>query len=138
VTRAARAAAEPWIWLAALIAFADFSAESDLGDRTNHWPTIEILRNVDRMKNMHVTWRSSSSSRRSSFIPWARRFASPGLWFFLRSREGERLPLSRMDVFFPSRRVFDFSRAHLLPGADLSHAIRGRRRGDRGMDRKQR
>jgi len=42
-----------WIWLGALISFLIFLPNL-IWEIRNHWPTVEILQNVDRIKNAHV------------------------------------------------------------------------------------
>ena len=78
----------PWIWLGACIAFLIFLPNL-LWEMGNHWPTIEILRNVDRMKNAHVTWAQFIIQQAFLVHPVAAPICIVGLWFFLRSRKGE-------------------------------------------------
>jgi len=78
----------PWIWLGAFIAFLIFIPNL-LWEIENHWPTIEILRNVDRMKNAHVTWVQFIVQQAFLVHPLGAPICIAGLWFFLRSREGQ-------------------------------------------------
>src|ERR1700674_1040073 len=78
----------PWIWLGAFIAFL-ISLPNFLWEIGNNWPTIEILRNVDRMKNAHVTWAQFTAQQAFLVHPLGAPICIAGLWFFLRSREGE-------------------------------------------------
>jgi hypothetical protein len=78
----------PWIWLGAFIAFLIFLPNL-FWEIRNHWPTIEILRNVDQMKNAHVTWLQFIAQQAFLVHPVAAPICIAGLWFFLRSREGE-------------------------------------------------
>jgi hypothetical protein len=78
----------PWIWLGAFIAFLIFLPNL-LWEIGNHWPTIEILRNVDRMKNAHVTWLQFIVQQAFLVHPLGAPICIAGLWFFLRSRQGQ-------------------------------------------------
>jgi hypothetical protein len=78
----------PWIWLGAGIAFLIF-LPNFLWEIRNHWPTIEILRNVDQMKNAHVTWLQFIAQQAFLVHPLGAPICIAGLWFFLRSRQGE-------------------------------------------------
>jgi hypothetical protein len=78
----------PWIWLGACIALL-ISLPNFVWEFTNHWPTIEILRNVDRIKNTHVTWVQFIVQQAFLVHPVAAPICVAGLWFFLRSREGQ-------------------------------------------------
>jgi Dolichyl-phosphate-mannose-protein mannosyltransferase len=78
----------PWIWLGAFISFLIF-LPNFIWEARNHWPTIEILRNVDRMKNVHVTWVQFIVQQAFLVHPLGAPICIAGLWFFLRSREGE-------------------------------------------------
>ncbi len=77
-----------WIWLGALIAFLIF-LPNFVWEYANHGPTIEILRNVDRMKNAHVTWVQFIVQQAFLVHPVAAPICIAGLWFFLRSHRGE-------------------------------------------------
>ncbi len=55
----------------------------------NDWPTIEILRNVDRIKNVHVSWLEFITQQAFLVHPLGAPICLAGLWYFLRSREGE-------------------------------------------------
>ena len=50
VTRQRSLLREPWIWMGGVLAFA-ISLPNLIWEMNNHWPTIEILRNVDHAKN---------------------------------------------------------------------------------------
>jgi hypothetical protein len=78
----------PTIWLGAFISFLIF-LPNFLWEIANHWPTIEILQNVDRMKNAHVTWLQFIAQQAFLVHPLGAPICIAGLWFFLRSREGE-------------------------------------------------
>jgi len=88
VTRQRMLLRTPWIWLGAFIAFLIFLPNL-LWEAGNHWPTIEILRNVDRIKNAHVTWLEFIAQQAFLVHPLAAPICIAGLWFFLRSRQGE-------------------------------------------------
>ena len=77
----------PWIWLGACIASLIF-LPNFLWEMRNHWPTIEILRNVDRTKNAHVTWGQFIIQQAFLVHPVAAPICVAGLWFFLSSRQG--------------------------------------------------
>src|SRR5579863_3458474 len=78
----------PWIWTGGLIAFLIFLPNL-LWEIGNHWPTIEILRNADRLKNAHVTWLQFIAQQAFLVHPLGAPICIAGLWFFLRSREGQ-------------------------------------------------
>jgi hypothetical protein len=78
----------PWIWLGALISFVIFLPNL-IWEYRNHWPTIEILRNVDQMKNAPVTWLQFIAQQAFLVHPVAAPICIAGLWFFLRMRRGE-------------------------------------------------
>jgi hypothetical protein len=78
----------PWIWLGACIAFLIFLPNL-LWEIRNHLPTVEILRNVDRMKNAHVTWAQFIIQQAFLVHPVAAPICILGLWFFLIGRRGE-------------------------------------------------
>ncbi len=56
---------------------------------TNHWPTIEILRNVDQIKNAHVPWLEFIVQQAFLVHPLGAPICLAGLWYFLCSRKGE-------------------------------------------------
>jgi len=89
VTRQRALLRSPWIWLGAFIAFLIFLPNL-LWEAGNHWPTIEILRNVDRIKNAHVTWLEFIAQQAFLVHPLGAPICIAGLWFFLRGRQGER------------------------------------------------
>src|ERR1700674_4232334 len=78
----------PWIWLGAFISFLIF-LPNFLWEARNYWPTIEILQNVDRVKNMHVTWAQFIIQQTFLVHPLGAPIVIVGLWFFLSSRDGE-------------------------------------------------
>jgi Dolichyl-phosphate-mannose-protein mannosyltransferase len=88
VTRQRAMLRTPWIWLGACIAFLIFLPNL-LWEIANHFPTIEILRNVDQTKNAHVTWPQFIVQQAFLVHPVAAPICIVGLWFFLRSRRGE-------------------------------------------------
>jgi hypothetical protein len=59
-----------------------------LWEIANHWPTIEILRNVDRIKNAHVSWLEFIVQQAFLVHPLGAPICIAGLWFLLRGREG--------------------------------------------------
>jgi hypothetical protein len=87
-TRARNMFRSPRIWLGACISFLIFLPNL-LWEITNHWPTIEILRNVDRVKNEHVTWLQFIAQQAFLVHPLGAPICIAGLWFFLRSRQGQ-------------------------------------------------
>jgi hypothetical protein len=76
------------IWLGAFISFLIF-LPNFLWEARNDWPTIEILRNADRMKNMPLTWAQFIVQQTFLVHPLGAPICIAGLWFFFRSREGE-------------------------------------------------
>jgi len=78
----------PWIWVGALISFLIF-LPNFLWEARNHWPTIEILRNVDQMKNAHVTWGQFIVQQSFLVHPLGAPICLVGLWFFLRSSKSQ-------------------------------------------------
>jgi hypothetical protein len=78
----------PWIWFGAFLSVLIF-LPNFLWEARNHWPTIEILQNVDRMKNMHITWAQFIGQQSFLVHPLGAPICLAGLWFFLRSREGQ-------------------------------------------------
>jgi Dolichyl-phosphate-mannose-protein mannosyltransferase len=76
-----------WIWLGGLIAFLLFLPNL-IWEIQNNWPTIEILRNVDRMKNSHISWLTFISQQALLVHPLGTPICLAGLWFFLLSRKG--------------------------------------------------
>ncbi len=87
VTRQRSLLRTPWIWLSACLSFLIFLPNL-LWEITNHWPTIEILRNVDRIKNAHVTWLEFTDQQAFLVHPLGAPICVAGLWFFLGSRQG--------------------------------------------------
>jgi hypothetical protein len=88
VTRQRRLLREPRIWAGGLIAFAIFLPNL-IWESANHWPTIEILQNVDRIKNAHVSWLEFIVQQAFLVHPLGAPICVAGLWYFLRSRAGE-------------------------------------------------
>ena len=89
VTRRRALLRSPWIWFGALISFLIFLPNL-IWEINNHWPTIEILRNVDQVKNEHVTWLEFVAQQAFLVHPLGAPICLVGLWFFLTSRRGER------------------------------------------------
>jgi len=87
VTRQRSQLRTPWIWLGAGVSFLIFLPNL-LWESANRWPTIEILRNVDQIKNAHVTWLEFIGQQAFLVHPLGAPICLAGLWFFLRSREG--------------------------------------------------
>jgi len=87
VTRERAALRSPWIWLGALISLLIFLPNL-VWEEAHGWPTIEILRNVDRIKNAHVTWLEFIAQQAFLVHPLAAPICIAGLWFFLRTRQG--------------------------------------------------
>src|SRR3984957_5823844 len=99
VTRQRAMLRTPWIWLGAGIAFLIF-LPNFLWEYRNHWPTIEILRNVDRIKNTHVSWAQFIIQQAFLVHPVAAPICVCGLWFFLRSRKGGEFRFLGWTYFF--------------------------------------
>ena len=78
----------PWIWSGGLIALAIFLPNL-LWEIRNHFPTIEILRNVARMKNAHVPWYSFIAQQALLVHPLGAPICLFGLWYFFVSEKGE-------------------------------------------------
>jgi hypothetical protein len=89
----------PWIWLGAFISFLIFFPNF-LWEIANDWPTIEILRNVDRMKNAHVTWLQFIAQQAFLVHPLGAPICIAGLWFFLHSRLGQPFRFLGWTYFF--------------------------------------
>ena len=86
-TRQRRLLQNVWIWAGALIAVALFLPNM-LWEIHNHWPTPEILRNVDQYKNAHVSWLGFIGQQALLIHPLATPICLAGLWYFLWSRQG--------------------------------------------------
>ena len=86
-TRQRRLLQNVWIWAGALIAVALFLPNL-LWEIHNHWPTPEILRNVDQYKNAHVSWLGFIGQQALLIHPLATPICLAGLWYFLWSRQG--------------------------------------------------
>jgi hypothetical protein len=87
VTRQRRLLQNVWIWAGALLAFLIFLPNL-LWEVENHWPTPEILQNVDHYKNAHVSWLGFIGQQALLVHPLATPICLAGLWYFLWSREG--------------------------------------------------
>ncbi len=87
VTRQRGLLRSPWIWFGAFLSFLIFLPNL-LWEWNYHWPTIEILRNVDQMKNAHVTWVQFIVQQAFLVHPLGAPICVAGLWFFLGSRQG--------------------------------------------------
>jgi hypothetical protein len=79
-----------WAWLGALVAMLIFLPNL-LWEIRNHFPTIEILQNVDRVKNMHVSWAQFLLQQAFLVHPLGAPICVAGLWFFLGSRAGREV-----------------------------------------------
>ena len=88
VTRQRRLLRDPWIWAGALVAFLIFLPNA-IWEIRNHLPTLEILRNVDRVKNAHVSWLTFIAQQALLVHPIGTPICVAGLWFFLFSRNAE-------------------------------------------------
>ena len=99
VSRQRRMLRTPWIWLGAFIAFLIFLPNL-LWEIANGVPTIEILRNVDLMKNAHVTWAQFVIEQTFLVHPLGAPICVAGLWFFLRSPQGEAFRFLGWTYFF--------------------------------------
>src|SRR3984893_186073 len=87
VTRQRRLLQNVWIWAGALLAFLIFLPNL-LWEIENHWPTPEILRNLDHYKNAHVSWLAFIGQQALLVHPLATPICLAGLWYFLGSRAG--------------------------------------------------
>jgi hypothetical protein len=87
VSRQRRLLQNAWIWAGALIAGALFLPNL-VWEIHNHWPTPEILRNVDQYKNAHVSWLGFIGQQALLIHPLATPICLAGLWYFLWSRQG--------------------------------------------------
>src|SRR5713226_5608421 len=87
VTRQRRLLQNAWIWTGALIALALFLPNL-VWEIDNHWPTPEILRNVDQYKNAHHSWLGFIGQQALLVHPLATPICLAGLWYFLWSRQG--------------------------------------------------
>jgi 4-amino-4-deoxy-L-arabinose transferase-like glycosyltransferase len=88
VTRQWRLLRGVWIWAGGLIAFAMFLPNL-LWEIENHFPTLEILRNVDHYKNVPVSWLGFIAQQALLVHPLAAPICLAGLWYFLCSRAGK-------------------------------------------------
>ena len=96
----------------------DFPAPICLREIANRFPTIEILRHVDRMKQRPCTCCSSSAQQGFLVHPVkARRFASWGSGFFCAAVEAKRFLFSGMDVFIfaVGRAVDSYAGVFIIP-----------------------
>jgi len=80
VTGQRRLLRDSWIWVGGLIAFAIFLPNL-VWELRNHWPTIEILQNVDRIKNAHVSWLEFIVQQAFLVHPVAAPICVAGLWY---------------------------------------------------------
>ena len=87
ITRQRQQLRSPWIWLGGIIAFLIFLPNL-IWEYENHWPTIEILRNVDVAKNAHVSWLAFIAQQAFLVHPLGAPICLAGLWYFLIGREG--------------------------------------------------
>ena len=92
----------PWIWLGAFCISSLIFLPNFLWEIANDWPTIEILRNVDRVKNAHVTSLQFIAQQAFLVHPLGAPICIAGLWFFLRSREGAAFRFLGWTYFFSS------------------------------------
>ncbi len=88
VTQQRRLLRSPWIWFGGVLSFA-IALPNFIWEMTNHWPTIEILRNVDSIKNAHVSWPAFIGEQAFLVHPLGAPICLAGLWYFLRSRDGK-------------------------------------------------
>jgi hypothetical protein len=89
MTRERRHLREPWIWAGAAIASLIFLPNL-VWEYENHWPTIEILRNVDAAKNAHISWLAFVAQQAFLVHPLGAPICLAGLWYFVISKEGAR------------------------------------------------
>jgi len=87
ITRQRRLLQNAWIWAGAIVALLIFLPNL-LWEIQNHWPTPEILRNVDQYKNAHVSWLGFIGQQALLIHPLATPICLAGLWYFLGSRQG--------------------------------------------------
>jgi 4-amino-4-deoxy-L-arabinose transferase-like glycosyltransferase len=87
ITRQRRLLQNAWIWAGASVALLIFLPNL-LWEIENHWPTPEILRNVDQYKNAHVSWLGFIGQQALLIHPLATPICLAGLWYFLGSRQG--------------------------------------------------
>ncbi len=79
---------EKWIWLGGLIAFLIFLPNL-VWEIRNEWPTIEILRNVARVKNAPVTPLEFTWQQALLVHPLGAPICLAGLYFFQRAKDGK-------------------------------------------------
>jgi hypothetical protein len=82
-----RLLAGKWIWAGGFIAFEIFLPNL-LWEIRNHWPTVEILRNVDQYKNAHISWLGFIGQQALLVHPLGTPICLAGLWYFFGSRQG--------------------------------------------------
>ena len=81
---------EPWIWLGGAIAFLIFLPNL-LWEIHRHFPTIELLRNVQRSgRNVSLSWISFILQQGLLLHPLAAPLWLAGLWYYFRDPEGKR------------------------------------------------
>jgi len=87
VTRQRQLLRDPWIWAGGMVAFVIFLPNA-IWEIRNHLPTLEILQNVDRIKNAHVSWLTFIAQQALLVHPIGTPICLAGLWFFLWSPRG--------------------------------------------------
>jgi Dolichyl-phosphate-mannose-protein mannosyltransferase len=89
LTRERRHFAQPWIWLGGVLAFLIFLPNL-LWEVHRHFPTIELLQNVQRSgRNTSDTWLSFILTQAFVMHPLSTPLWIAGLWHLLRDREGK-------------------------------------------------
>lgn len=78
-----------WIWLGSLIAFLIFLPNL-MWEIALRFPTIEVLQNAARFKNAPVSWYGFVAEQALLVHPLASPVVLAGLWFFFRTKEGQR------------------------------------------------
>lgn len=99
VTRQRAMLRTSWIWLGAFLSFLVFLPNL-LWEISHHFPTVEILRNVDQTKNEHVAWLQFIAQQAFLVHPIGAPICLAGLWFFLRGRQGEPFRFLGWTYFF--------------------------------------
>lgn len=87
VTSGRRHLRNQWIWLGALLAFLIFLPNL-LWEIAHRFPTIEVLQNAARFKNVPVSWYGFIAEQALLVHPLASPVVLAGLWFFFGSKEG--------------------------------------------------
>jgi len=83
----ARHLRNPWIWLGAVLALA-ISSPNLLWEIRNHFPTLEIFRNIARTKNVDLPWYDFIAQQALLVHPLAAPICVAGLWFFFATEQG--------------------------------------------------